>query len=92
MVRGHGHVVGAAVVDPNVVGEFDQLVRPLERRTGKRLGEPGRSKCLRAMAECPEGFRALVADAERRASRNPVRLLLTMVAAGDHRAVEGEAA
>jgi hypothetical protein len=86
----YGASVGAAVVsvaDPELVREFSSLVGPLESLAGRPLGEPGRQKCLTAFCESPDGFRRLVADAERRGKTNPIGLLLTMVAAGEHREV-----
>ena len=85
-----GPNVGAAaasVANPELTSEFAQLVAPLEKRAGKPLGEPGRQKCFSAFFECPEGFRRLVADAERRGTRNAVGLLIRMVEVGEHREV-----
>jgi hypothetical protein len=86
----YGSNVGAAaasVSNPELAAEFAQLVAPLEKTSGRVLGEPGRQRCFSAFFENPEGFRRLVADAERRGTRNTVGLLVRMVQAGEHREV-----
>ena len=65
--------------------EFDDIVRPLEARACRRLGEPGRSVCLEAFYEEPDGFRRTVDAALARGNTNPIGLLVTMVRSGDHR-------
>jgi hypothetical protein len=65
-------------------GDFAAVIAPLERGTGRALSEPGRSQCRRAFDENQAGFRLLAADALDR-GRNPLALLVRMVADGDHR-------
>ena len=92
----YGASAGAAVAsltNRDLVAEFAELVQPLEKASSKPLGEPGRSRAWRAFYEDTDGFRRLVAEAERRGTKNPLGLLLVMVAAGEHRLPEtGEAA
>jgi hypothetical protein len=79
----YGGSAGAAA--SSLAPEFAGLIAPLEAKTGKPLGEPGRSKAFRAFYESPEGFRRLADDAERRGTQNPIGLLIRMVEAGEHR-------
>ena len=91
----YGAGVAAAVAsleNRELVAEFSRLVAPLEKRAGRPLGEPGRTRAFRAFYECPDGFRRCAADAERRGSRNACGLLLTMLAADEYRLPESEKA
>jgi hypothetical protein len=86
----YGSSVGAAaasIANPQLTAEFSALVSPLEKIAGKPLGEPGRQRCFAAFFENPDGFRRLVADAEKRGTRNAVGLLIRMVEAAEHREV-----
>lgn len=67
--------------------KFNAIVAPLERISGKLNGR-GRSDCIRAFDENPEGFRlcatqALI-QARRRGYANPLGLLVKMVRDGQH--------
>ena len=72
--------------------EFDELVAPLEQRTGQRLNEPNRSFCLSAFVEHPEGFRQTVVAAGERSQRTPIGLLVRMVRDRDHEVLDRPAA
>ncbi len=63
--------------------EFNAIVSPLEAKVGRRLSGPGRSTCVQAFTADPERFSSLAADALQR-GRNPLALLIRMVADGDH--------
>lgn len=57
---------------------------PLERRSGQALVGQGRSDCIRAFEENPEGFRSCAARALRK-GKSPLGLLVKMVQQGQHR-------
>jgi hypothetical protein len=63
---------------------FAAVIAPLERRAGRPLTEPGRGRCRAAFDQNRDGFEALATDALAR-GRNPLALLIRMVADGDHR-------
>lgn len=64
--------------------EFDELLAPLERASGRRLAGRGRENCFRAYQRSPELFAALVADAAARARWSPLGFLCRLVEDGDH--------
>jgi hypothetical protein len=85
----HGEALGRwtglpVLLSETASGEFAALVAPLEQATGKPLNGPGRTKCVHAFRESPEGFARLAEDALERASYNPLGLLIRMVEAGEH--------
>jgi hypothetical protein len=63
---------------------FDAIVAPLEAAAGKRLNGSGRTACLAAFDESPEGFERIAGKALERAQVNPLGLLIKMVRDGDH--------
>lgn len=67
--------------------EFVAIIEPLERHAQppRRARGLGRAKLLRAFNECPAGFSRLAEHALHHADRNPIGMLIYLVAAGDHR-------
>jgi hypothetical protein len=65
--------------------DLNAVLAPLERAGGRRLDGDRRLRCAAAFAENPDGFRALAAEALKRARTNPVGLLWRMVEAGEDR-------
>jgi hypothetical protein len=63
---------------------FEELIEPLESRSGKRLTGPWRATCMQACQEDPDGFARCAADALSR-GRFPLALLMQMIRAGEHR-------
>ncbi len=63
--------------------EFDRILMPLERLSGERLTEPGRTEAREAFAANEHGFRHCVNTAHRRGN-NPVAFLLYLLRSGDH--------
>jgi hypothetical protein len=68
---------------------FDAIIEPLEVSAGKPLYGRGRQVCLVGYEENPEGFRLIAEDAQARATRNALGLLVRMVLDGDHRLPPG---
>lgn len=64
---------------------FDDLVRGLEIRAGRRLNQPHRSECAAAFATHPAGVRqAVAATLERTNGTNAVGLFIRMIRDGEH--------
>jgi hypothetical protein len=68
---------------------FDAIIEPLEVSAGKPLNGRGRQVCLAGYEENPEGFRLVAGEAQARAARNALGLLVRMVLDGDHRIPPG---
>lgn len=64
--------------------EFNEIVAPLELRSGQRFTDPGRSACIHAFNENPEEFRSCATRALLKGT-SPLGLLVRMVRDGDHR-------
>jgi hypothetical protein len=64
--------------------EFSQVVAPLERACGRRLGNPARGECLAAFSQYPDGVRQVATDALREADVNAVGLFVWRVKNGWH--------
>jgi hypothetical protein len=75
---------GALVPDAAAYADFNELMAPLEERTGQPLKGPNRTKCLRVFISSPEAFRRMTEDALRPGNRSPVAVLVRMVNDGDH--------
>jgi hypothetical protein len=71
--------------------EFSALVSQLESQAAKRLNGPGRSSCLRAFTDNPDGFARCVEEALARGRHSPLGLLVRMVRDGDHQLSAPEA-
>lgn len=63
---------------------FAQIVAPLERASGSRLGNPHREECLRAFQKFPDGVRAIARSALADSERNPVGLFFYRIRNGWH--------
>jgi hypothetical protein len=63
---------------------FARLVEPLERASGRRLGNPARERCFAAFERHPEGVREVARGALVDAVRNPVGLFVHRIENGWH--------
>jgi hypothetical protein len=60
--------------------DFAALIEPLERASGRRLGNPARRECLKAYTQHPVGVARVAAGALFDAARNPVGLFVYRIA------------
>jgi hypothetical protein len=64
--------------------EFARVIAPLERASGRRLGNPAREDCLRAFEKCSDGVQELAHSVLADAKRNALGLFVYRIRYGWH--------